>query len=110
MRVHIPFRLNPIASLAWLGKQLPCPLHVKGGGKSVKEVAVENPLSRGGHTHIHDGDIFNNMTGKQLKTTPRNLSKREADDDKVDKELQHSTQHPSNNTSWSASNLIPSTP
>ena len=27
------------------------PLHVKGGGKSVKEVAVENPLSRGGHTH-----------------------------------------------------------
>ena len=26
MCVHIPFRLNPIASLAWLGKQLPCPL------------------------------------------------------------------------------------
>ena len=25
MCVHIPFRLNPIASLAWLGKQLPCP-------------------------------------------------------------------------------------
>ena len=51
MCVHIPFRLNPIASLAWLGKQLPCPLHVKAGGKTVKEVAVENPLSRGGHTH-----------------------------------------------------------
>ena len=28
------------------------PLHVKGGGKSVKEVAVENPLSRGGHTQV----------------------------------------------------------
>ena len=26
MCVHIPIRLNPIASLAWLGKQLPCPL------------------------------------------------------------------------------------
>jgi len=26
--VHIPFRLNPIASLAWLGKQLPCPLPI----------------------------------------------------------------------------------
>ena len=26
MCVHIPFRLNPVASLAWLGKQLPCPL------------------------------------------------------------------------------------
>ena len=26
MCVHIPFRLNPIASLARLGKQLPCPL------------------------------------------------------------------------------------
>ena len=51
MCVHIPFRLNPVASLAWLGKQLPCPLHGKVGGKSVKEVAVENPLSRGGHTH-----------------------------------------------------------
>ena len=24
--VHVPFRLSPIASLAWLGKQLPCPL------------------------------------------------------------------------------------
>ena len=29
MCVHIPLRLNPIASLAWLGKQLPCPLHEK---------------------------------------------------------------------------------
>ena len=29
------------------------PLHVKVRGKSVKEVAVENPLSRGGHTHTH---------------------------------------------------------
>ena len=28
MCVHIPFRLNPIASLAWLGKQLPCPLQI----------------------------------------------------------------------------------
>ena len=26
MCVHIPFWLNPIASWAWLGKQLPCPL------------------------------------------------------------------------------------
>ena len=26
MCVHIPFQLNPIASLAWLGKQLPCPM------------------------------------------------------------------------------------
>ena len=24
--VHIPLRLYPVASLAWLGKQLPCPL------------------------------------------------------------------------------------
>ena len=24
--VHTPFRLNPTASLAWLGKQLPCPV------------------------------------------------------------------------------------
>ena len=27
--VHSPFRLNPVASLAWLGKQLPCPLQCK---------------------------------------------------------------------------------
>ena len=26
MCVHIPFRLNPIPSLAWLGTQLPCTL------------------------------------------------------------------------------------
>ena len=50
MCVHIPFRLNPIASLAWLGKQLPCPLHVKAGGKTVKEVAVET-LCPGVDTH-----------------------------------------------------------
>jgi hypothetical protein len=29
MCVHIPFRLDPIASLAWLGKQLLCPLFKK---------------------------------------------------------------------------------
>ena len=29
-----------------------CPLRVESGGKMVKRVAVENPLSRVGHTHI----------------------------------------------------------
>ena len=29
------------------------PLRVKLGGKLVQEVAVENPLPRGGHTHTH---------------------------------------------------------
>ena len=42
---------HPVSSLVqdWMG----ClrPLRVKVGGKTVKEVAVENPLSRGGHTH-----------------------------------------------------------
>ena len=33
MCVQIPFRLNPIASLAWLGKQLPCPLLEEGETK-----------------------------------------------------------------------------
>ena len=30
-----------------------CPLRVESGGKMVKRVAVENPLSRVGHTHTH---------------------------------------------------------
>ena len=29
-----------------------CPLRVESGGKTVKRVAVENPLSRGGHTRF----------------------------------------------------------
>ena len=29
------------------------PLPVESGGKTLKRVAVENPLSRGGHTHTH---------------------------------------------------------
>ena len=29
-----------------------CPLRVESGGKTVKRVAVENPLSRGGHTQV----------------------------------------------------------
>ena len=52
-----PFRISATLQPSSLGNQLQCgiaPLHVKGGGKSVKEVAVENPLSnplsRGGHT------------------------------------------------------------
>ena len=31
------------------------PLHGKVGGKTVKEMAVENPSSRGGHTHTPAG-------------------------------------------------------
>ena len=45
MCVHIPFRLNPIASLAWLGKQLPCPLH------SELLVTEAEPLDTGADTH-----------------------------------------------------------
>ena len=45
------FPRHTIASLRQVGVSSLTPLHVKGGGKSVKEVAVENPLSRGGHTH-----------------------------------------------------------
>ena len=41
--VHIPIQLIPIASLAWLGKQQPCPL-----------LFFNFPLrNRGGHTHTH---------------------------------------------------------
>ena len=48
MCVHIPFRLNPIASLAWLGKQLPCPLR---GNCTMK---IQCPWIRGlTHTHTH---------------------------------------------------------
>ena len=40
--VHIPIQLIPIASLAWLGKQQPCPL-----------LFFNFPLrNRGGHTHM----------------------------------------------------------
>ena len=39
-----------------------CPLHVKGGGKSVKEVAEENPLSRGGHTQVAGFGAFSQKT------------------------------------------------
>ena len=39
------------ASLHTVGHGCRVPLHVKVRGKSVKEVAAENPLSRGGHTH-----------------------------------------------------------
>ena len=41
--------------LRWIraSQTSPIPLHVKVRGKSVKEVAVENPWSRGGHTHTH---------------------------------------------------------
>ena len=47
MCVHIFLRLNPIASLAWLGKQLPCPLH------SELLVTEAEPLDTGGDTHTH---------------------------------------------------------
>ena len=46
MCVHIPFRLNPIASLAWLGKQLPCPLQHQ-------EVLHLYRWYRHTHTHTH---------------------------------------------------------
>ena len=51
MCVHIPFRLNPIASLAWLGKQLPCPLLKNENG--VKSTIQTDPCDYKVHTHTH---------------------------------------------------------
>ena len=47
MCVHIPFRLDPIASLAWLGKQLPCLLQVK----LIKTIEVLHLFRCVTHTH-----------------------------------------------------------
>ena len=65
-----PFRISATLQPSSLGNQLQCgiaPLHVKGGGKSVKEVAVENPLSnplsRGGHTQIAGFGAFSKNGG-----------------------------------------------
>ena len=41
MCVHIPFRLDPIASLAWLGKQLLCPLFKKKEKEKGKKTFIE---------------------------------------------------------------------
>ena len=57
MCVHIPFRLNPIASLAWLGKQLPCPLLEEG----------EKKRKRRGFTSIQMLHTHPAGTGKTLK-------------------------------------------
>ena len=52
--VHVPFRLNPIASLAWLGKQLPCPLLLKvNDGKNNKNIEVLHLFRWYAHTHTH---------------------------------------------------------
>jgi hypothetical protein len=49
MCVHIPFRLDPKASLAWLGKHLLCPLFKK---KKEKEKRKKiHLLKRYTHTH-----------------------------------------------------------
>ena len=40
------------ASLHTVGHGCRVPLRVESGGKTVKRVAVENPLSRGGHTQV----------------------------------------------------------
>ena len=45
-------RLAP-SSLDGQCQRCPVPLRVKVCGKLVKEVVVENPLPRGGHTHTH---------------------------------------------------------
>ena len=44
------------------------PLHVKVRGKAVKEVAEENPLSRGGHTHTHTWERTYESTGAREHT------------------------------------------
>ena len=44
--VHIPIQLIPIASLAWLGKQQPCPL-------LFFNFLLGSLRNRGGHTHTH---------------------------------------------------------
>ena len=44
--------MTSLASLASVVMSCAGPLHVESGGKTVKRVAVENPLSRGGHTQI----------------------------------------------------------
>ena len=40
--VHTPFRLNRVASMAWLGKQLPCPLQWKEVYTSMQMVHTHN--------------------------------------------------------------------
>ena len=53
------------ASLHTVGHGCRVPLHVKVRGKSVKEVAVENPLSRGGHTQVAVFGAFSKNGGKR---------------------------------------------
>ena len=57
MCVHIPFRLNPIASLAWLGKQLPCPVQYN-------EVASIQVAHTHPHTHTPRNSGADEMTMK----------------------------------------------
>ena len=51
--ISLPFPSMTAASLHTVGHGCRVPLRVESGGKTVKRVAVENPLSRGGHTHTH---------------------------------------------------------
>ena len=46
-------------------KQYRClhPLLVESGGKTGKRVAVENPLSRGGHTQVAGFGAFSQING-----------------------------------------------
>ena len=46
--VHNSFRLNPIASLAWLGKEVPCPLQTE-----KRHQAISGMYNLVPHTHTH---------------------------------------------------------
>ena len=75
--VHTPFRLNPTASLAWLGKQLPCPVQ-----KVEVYIYTDGPpahthtpcRSRVGEMNMKWNDDANGMasdlTGKTNTNTP----------------------------------------
>ena len=54
-----------LALLDQVSSEMPGPPAWKIGGKSVKEVAVENPLSRGGHTQIAVFGAFSKNGGRR---------------------------------------------
>ena len=59
-----PFPLFSTASLRVIGEECHTPLRVKVCGKLVKEVAVEDPLPRGGHTQIAGVGAFSKNGGR----------------------------------------------
>ena len=56
--VHIPIQLIPIASLAWLGKQQPCPL-LSVGCMGLLETECDT------HTHTHSKDLLKSKNPTQ---------------------------------------------